>query len=88
MASLQTAPVDTAALIAVVVSDVARDFLSLAGLLTTTESFAAQVSPTAVQDEFVRFKVFSATWMQTARADSTPRSGLVTSQHTGEAEDR
>jgi hypothetical protein len=88
MASLQAASVDTAVLIAVVVSDVARVFLSLAEVLTTSVTFATQVSPTAIQDEFARFKVYSATTMQISSADSTPRSGPVTSQHTGEGEDR
>jgi hypothetical protein len=88
MASLQAASVDTTVLIAVVVGDVARDFLSLAEVLTTSEIFAAQVSPTAIQDEFARFKVPSAIMMQTSSADSIPRSGPVTSQHTGEGEDR
>jgi hypothetical protein len=36
---------------------VARGFLRLADALTAAESFAAQVSPTCILDEFGRFEV-------------------------------
>lgn len=45
--------------IATVVSDIARDFLSLADALTTKPRFAAQVAPTAIHDEFSRFKLWA-----------------------------
>jgi hypothetical protein len=44
-------------LIAVVVSDVARTFLSLVAALEVHEDFKTQVPPTAAHDEFTRFKV-------------------------------
>lgn len=59
MTSMQTAP---AVLISGLVSDVARHFLSLVDALTAELRFASQVSPTAVQDEFTRFKVSSVSF--------------------------
>jgi hypothetical protein len=44
-------------LISKAVSNVAHGFRSLADALTVEKSFAAQVSPTSIQDEFDRFKV-------------------------------
>jgi hypothetical protein len=44
-------------LIAVVVNDVARTFLSLVAALEVHEDFKTQVPPTAAHDEFTRFKV-------------------------------
>ncbi|KAH8726118.1 hypothetical protein GQ44DRAFT_759125 [Phaeosphaeriaceae sp. PMI808] len=44
-------------LIFVAVSNVARNFQSLATALTAEERFEAQVPPTAILDEFTRFKV-------------------------------
>jgi hypothetical protein len=57
MALLQAALKDSTVLIAVAVSNAAHDFLSLADALTAKESFAVQVTPTSIQDEFGRFKV-------------------------------
>jgi hypothetical protein len=49
-------PVPTV-LISTVVHNVARDFISLEDALTAEEHFAAQVSPTAINDELSRFRV-------------------------------
>jgi hypothetical protein len=47
-------------LISTVVHNVARDFVSLEDALTAEEHFAAQVSPTAINDELSRFRVDQA----------------------------
>ncbi|KAF1844871.1 uncharacterized protein K460DRAFT_99857 [Cucurbitaria berberidis CBS 394.84] len=52
-------PVDAEVVIATVVLDIARDFLSLADALTTEPRFAAQVASVAVHDEFSRFKLWA-----------------------------
>ncbi|KAH7372041.1 hypothetical protein BKA66DRAFT_180037 [Pyrenochaeta sp. MPI-SDFR-AT-0127] len=45
--------------IATVVSDIARDFLSLADVLKIDPRFTAQVSPESIHDEFSRFKLWA-----------------------------
>ena len=85
MAPLQAAVKESTVLIAVVVSSVARDFLSLADALTAEGNFAAQVSPTSIQDEFGRFKV-CGNHLRLASPDDA-RCGRATSQRTDGVED-
>jgi hypothetical protein len=52
-------------LIAVVVSEVARTFLSLVTALEVHEDFKTQVPPTAAHDEFTRLRSDSASkWLR------------------------
>jgi hypothetical protein len=48
---------DATILIAVVVHDVARQYLDLAHALEVHEVFASQVTSTGIEDELTRFKV-------------------------------
>jgi hypothetical protein len=52
-----TTPADVT--IATIVDELARDFISLADALTQESRFAGQVPPTAVYDEFCRFKLWA-----------------------------
>lgn len=60
MSSSTTAvPADAEVVIATVVWNIARDFLSLGDALAPESRFAAQVAPTSVHDEFSRFKLWA-----------------------------
>ena len=57
MDPLTTEPADVT--IATIVDELARDFIGLADALMTESRFATQVPPTAVYDEFSRFKLWA-----------------------------
>jgi hypothetical protein len=53
----ESTEVNATVLIAVVVHDVARQYLALAHALETHGVFASQVTSTGIEDELTRFKV-------------------------------